>query len=1764
MATQPKKKSGTRTPRKTAPAAKATPPASPAAARRPRRAGSTPAPASPAAAGPTGARLESHVGAQYMLPLLSGGEARGLPGIVVARVAFQRAGLGNPMDDVVVTGHDAPGQVATLEVQAKRTIEFTAGDVVFADVVAFAVRAAQKPEFDAQRYELAVAIARTSTKIDQHIQEVLKWVREYQDPNEFFRRLNQPRVAHRAMREFVEAFRGHMRAVGATHDDRAVWRLLRRFQILAFDFEQPGSMCALYARERCAALLAPQEASRAGELWDALQQIALETDAAGGDMDVEALRRRLAGQRSFRLSGDRRLHVARERLAEMADGALAAIGIEVHGVSLDRSQCVADAELALERGRYLEIRGAGGVGKSGVLKHLAQRIAVQSRIVVISPTRLPGGGWLKLQALLGCDASASQFLTDLAGDGGGTLFIDGIDRFDDADQRETVADLIRASASVHGFRVVATARLDFDAEAREWMPRQAVEQLGEAPPLLINELGDDEVVQLRTADLALAALLRPGHPAERLVRNLYRLDRLARLAPADAATPHSEAQMAWQWWRSGDGVDDAVRRDRRRLLRALAVHSLTSSAPMDTNATPGAAIDELIQSGSLRELTAVHVEFAHDVLRDWAIGCLLYEENGQVDSLPFRAPAPMRLVRGLEMVARLHAENGSETTTWRALLERASAPDVHGSWRRAVLLALARSERARDLLDRCLPELAANDAALLAELVRTAIAVDWQPAAPMWQALGVDVDKLPHNFIAPSGPAWVNLIGWSLEQGDEVPHGAVPQFAGLYGRWCNAFMGQDALSPRLVERLYAWLCEVEAKNHPRVSGFSPWHAVKDEPGLSMTTAQEADLRTGFLGWCKLCPALAEAYLRAMATHPHRHVLFRELLPFIGTAAQAAPKAIADLFLDALSEGDEDDRGEHRLRDLFSHWDNEYFPASPARRPFLDLLWADAEQGLRLVRGVVAHATSRRARGRDAGDNHITIPFPDGPRSFPWRQSYLWARAQDSSVLASALMALEAWAHLRIERGDPVEAVVIDVLGPEGSPAAVLLVAVDTMLSHWPKSRHFLWPFAASADLLALDRERYGFDFVNARDTVGWVHPEPFGLTTLESLRRRSSRRTSLDAVLSEYGYHGPPEARSAMQRALRDEAGRIGPPDQESRGMADTRFAAMSALNRLDPANYREASGADGRAVIEYVVPALEAQLLSKMQARAAQGSAEVALRAQLSQALDQPSCSVELLEKGLAWATLDALPLAEDDADDKEWADRTRFIVAALLMRDGSAELKAVNRVWAHQQLLAATRVEPDRGAPTKLLPYNPAAIAAVGLLASCRDGAAPEELQWLLDLAVRHDVGMASVLRAEVASGRHVRSEIIRSMARLGLVAAIYALPQRDDDDFRGTAEDYRARHEAREKARKETEDTRRRRAVELELAWLANSAAEPGWPELPASRPPRALHRIVLGTPKVAAKRPPTPARALGLDSRAAAAWLSLAADLWGTAQPDLLGSMLRHCWPWTASANGVGGDADEEPGEQAYEWNDAYFGASVVAALSTGEMGIAEFLLRPMEQLPDERFFDATGAALYKLDVLWLDRGRISPDTVVSVRTALAKRLVATRAWSRLVAEPSTGTEMQLASALAAFFMGRHDIGRGPKCYVLPAGAARAVVLLPMLTELAEEAAASTFVALAFLGLLDVEPHASHAEFLARAVAAWWRAHGANAEFWMDHGIGARACAWIDKAVVQADLGVDVHFGDHLTTMMDTLVRCGIPTATVLEGRIADKYAGRASS
>src|SRR5690348_13122180 len=92
-------------------------------------------PGSPASRGPAGSHFEGQVGASYLLSLITGSDARGLPGCVVERVKLQAAAEGHALDDVVVYARDRRGGAATLEIQVKRTMTFARSDEEFRDVV---------------------------------------------------------------------------------------------------------------------------------------------------------------------------------------------------------------------------------------------------------------------------------------------------------------------------------------------------------------------------------------------------------------------------------------------------------------------------------------------------------------------------------------------------------------------------------------------------------------------------------------------------------------------------------------------------------------------------------------------------------------------------------------------------------------------------------------------------------------------------------------------------------------------------------------------------------------------------------------------------------------------------------------------------------------------------------------------------------------------------------------------------------------------------------------------------------------------------------------------------------------------------------------------------------------------------------------------------------------------------------------------------------------------------------------------------------------------------------------------------------------------------------------------------------------------------------------------------------------------------------------------------------------------------------------------
>lgn len=1694
---------------------------------------------SPASTGPAGALFEGQVGASFLLSLLVGAEPRGLPSTTIDRVAFQKAPEGYPLDDVVVYAHDAQGQPATLEVQVKKGITFAPSDPTFRSVIGQVAEASSKPEFSNSRYELAIAISRRSHQIDGAYQTVLTWARQIGDAAAFMKSINRPGSANDQMRAFVNTFRAHLQTAGAAHDDETVWSLLRRLQILGFDFTDTGSDSEQLAKERAARALHPDDTPRAGQLWKALTELSIKIASCGGYRTRDQLITNLR-QESFRLAGDQRNLSVHRALAEASRNALADIRHDVAGTMLTRHERVAAVHAALDSGRYVEIRGDAGVGKSAVLKHFAEKTSAEAQVIVLGPRRVVPKGWLAMRATLGFDGGAHDLLSDLAGNGSAVLFVDNLDFFDE-EERLTVNDLVRAAAKIPGMSVICSARRDFGITEPSWLPADAIDQLGRSEPVLINELSDEETEELRIAAPQLSALLADNHPARQVARNLFRLSRLASL-PSDAQVLRSEAEMAKQWWQTADGQKDQTHRDRARILIALAEQALSGAEHLDVRIFPAAAIDALVASETLRDLRSDRVSFRHDVLTEWAIANLLSSDLALIEKLRLDRPAAARTARGVELAARMIIEEAADGTRWKSLLDGVSNKENHGSWRRAVLLALVRSEIAPELLSKASAYVLDDNAQMLREVIRVVMAVDVESGTKRLSALGIDPKNIPANLNIPSGPSWIRLIIWLLKLGESLPPAVIPDVADLYTAWSFGTLGHDPITPVLVQWLYRWLIEIETAANQSRSAF------QGKLAGQVSTLTES-LRTGFLTFCNRAPKLASDYLQWLKAHEDGEESLRRILKFRGALAQAAPRELAQITAELLIPGDEEDdeSPSSPLRDAFGHHDTDFIPVSPSQGPFLELLVHSPESGLKLIRQLIDHAVSFKSGGKHFGKNAILIFLDGSQRSFPWVQSYNWSRDVGSgpTITTCALMALEAWGHRRIEGGETIEKVISEILSGDNAPAAYLLVAVDLLLSHWPKSHVAAIPFLACPELLCLDRQRTIHDNMEFPDIFGLkaLQKEPIGPASLDSLKNRPSRSRMLDQLLPHYALDESIENRNVLAELLRKAISRVGPPKEQS-DLGDPEFMAVHALNQIDPNNWqkRSAQSPGDSEFWEYVPPEAEARQLQPLQDAARQRQADAAMEANIRGALNDPNrSSRSLAAAAIEWAQRQPIDIGANDQSDSQHSIRKETIVTAAMIgaRDGGAELIAAHETWLRDMFMHALTGKEDAVHRVRSgLQFNPIAIGFVGIALLLRNRFDFADVRTLLESAGNDNPAAAHGFAATAGLLANIDERLPRAVLRCAFAAR--TTPRRS---WRMAESEHISRNELH---RQEVV-----KAIEAEMAWLMGNQDEPGWPEFtPSPARPRRRFLSRRNQRKESIEEPVQPD--VYVDHQAAALWLGSAASLFSVSRRPWLRDIIKTCGSWTYLANGSELDADEDSDRGPTEWNSAFFKLLACALPGLTLQQIDEIALGPITNLPDQAFFDITTSFLREVDTVYFNYEVLEDAQALHVRSMLAKKIMATRVWARHVRDRSTSTEIHFGPAVAVVLFNDYSSFQPPKCYLYAKAIDRLDPFIPLVKEVAEYGQ-FFLLATTLLNLIEVAPRANHLPVIVAAGKAWLSAYPDDKSFWIDQSIGRRLCSIMQAifSLTPKSFGLDQPSRKEIDALLSSLIRMGVSEAHRLE-------------
>lgn len=1700
------------------------------------------------ASGPAGTHFEAQVGASYLLAMLSGAPARGLPGTTIDKIALQQANAGRPLDDVVVHAHDnVTGEAAVLEIQVKRSVTFAPADPIFRKVVGQIFKASQRPDFLTQRYELAIATTKGSRRIDGACQDVLTLARNVGDADTFATLMDLSGAANGDMRDFVNTFRSHLRGDWATDDNEIVWLLLRRLQILTFDFTAPGSASHDLAIERTVRVLHPEDASLAGALWISLVEMVIDIAKNGGDRNSETTVQALNLQ-GYRFVGRRQHIAARAALAEASRLALSDIRNRVGRVVLTRQERVAAVRESFAYARYVEIRGNAGVGKSGVLRQIAEATQAEGQVIVLSPGRCVPRGWLAMRSQLGFDGTLRELLVDLANGGGATIFVDNLDFFN-TEERATVVDVVSEASLIHGVTIVVTARPEFGSDEPNWLPSDALERLGQTAPIIIGELSKAEIEQLTTTDPSLAGLLKDGHPAHQVARNLFRLSRLASQTSSEPV-PRTEVEMAEQWWASADGVRDAGWRDRSRLLQDCATQVLSGSDFLDVMSQSAGPIDALVTSGTLRNLNIDRVAFRHDVLREWAIANFVHADPNRLDRLQLSRPATAMLARGVELAARMSIENANDAESWHLFIERLSQADVHRSWRRAALLALVRSEAAEAIVKRAAPQLLATGAALLRELLRTVIAVEVSPASKVFAAAGIDLDFIPVSMNVPRGQAWATLIIWLLSVGDNVPNEAIPEIVQLYTAFSIGTLGLTDITPFTTRRIYSWLRLMEPSNvMPTSSREAVFWAHLDRDAVQ---SLKSDLREGFFLFARTTPVLAAEYLKAVAETEHSENIVRSILKMRGTLAQAAPAELADLVGEALiAKPRRRERHLSRMREEpFTYLDHGFLPPSPAQGPFFELLESSPKDGLALVRRLVTHAVADGIRSvNDPEASCLILALPEGARTFPWRQTYLWARNSNYYAVTSALMALEAWAHRRIDAGESVETVLADVLGLPGSCAAYVLVAVDLVISHWPASLGVATAFLSCPELLCLDHARKVHDQVGMPDFfgLGALRGEPRGVVTSADLKLRKSRQITLDELLGNFLFLAPSQMLTTLTTLMKDAAARLGKPAADA-NLSDPEFMVQHALNLLDVTNWQDikVSLKDGSTATarSYVSPAAEQDHMHALRDAAKDTSLDFAFQSALSLAIDDPSrLQSEELLASVAWARRCANNTAEVDPDEGRMRAEAVLIAAMIVMRDGNDALRSDHADWARSQLgnaLEAVDKDPSlqfRGG----LRFNPTAIAFAGISHTLRYPHTPEDVRALLIAAAAGNHAAAHGFGAAVVELDAVDSRLPRSILRCAFSASV----------FEDRVWDAKQHHIAERIARSRTQAIE---AVRAEMEWLYGVGPEPDWPRFPgkAARP-----RTRLKLPSSSAIPPEQTAMSMVsqthyLSHQAAALWLRQLGRLSDNNVLPWLNDIVSNYMPWTIFANGRELDKGEETDHAPSEWNDTFFSAVARCVIGRTTDEVIDFAVRHIAELPDRHFYDVLVSFLRNLDMIFFGSEKIPTQVLLDIREEFASRMLTTRGWARLARSKDLSIEMHIAPAIAVMFFNDYYFGQGSKCYLFESGAERVISFAPLLSKLLQ-AGPSPFVAIVFLNLLEVAPRDEHLEVLVLAGSSWVEAYPDFRQLWIDHGVGRRWCLLIDAIRLRnpTSLSHNVPLRKTIDTLVAAMIALGVPEASRLE-------------
>lgn len=863
---------------------------------------------------------------------------------------------------------------------------------------------------------------------------------------------------------------------------------------------------------------------------------------------------------------DQRFYISEiQKIKDISRQSLELIPKIIDGVELSRPALHKEFEDKLNLGRFIQITGLSGTGKSVLLRQIAESKANDLPFLFIKSDQLTGSNtWLEYLSRVGLPSfSISEWLISLEAVGGVPIvFIDGIDRVSE-NSKPIIGELIRTIFNNHdltNWKIVTTLRDTGLEPLKVWvgalLKNIAIQTVN------VDLLSDDDCYTLAQQIPGIQKLLFSDSKVREIIRRPFFAKVLTSLK-ANNFEPESELELIDAWWERGGfnetGQSTYNRQDFLKRLSELKSQSLSNSVKR-REIQPIDVLDSLVVDGIVYvNSKSSTVDFIHDIFYEWSLLYLLLEEDQNWLNKIESFGQPPYISRVVELLAQREFIDEQ----WISHLENPKFKELRSQWLRAWVIGPIGHPKFIELSSGYTQALLENDFDLFNKLL-TWFQAEKTKANPV---LLIQSDKLEMAIQYPwpsDASLWRVLLEYIFKLIPSIPPKVYPQILKIFEVWqyLGIHIPSNQMSKMLLDVSIHWLLEISQKE--RSNDWGQMINLKDFK-LGLINLILVSIQSN--------PSYMEKYLNfillenEVSRDTYAHIVGAS--PLI---SQHHPKLLADLTLkflldelpktriereersyqrkkqyyqELLAKPEEERSKEEQLmidrRALFFHqapyqqiqskdWENlsikyesrHFYPSSPLKQPFFSLLNHSEENGLQLIRDLSNHVIQAWKQLCEISEQvplPTIIEFPWGVQEF-WgnEKQYIWKKpVWINNAISSAYMVLENWCFEQLEKGRDFDELIHRITS--GNESVAILGIVSVLALNKQVVSNAIFPVVTNFKILELDKYRFQQDLQEPSITLISLQGESKYQKDIEAVRHnynREGHKLNLEFLLRNY------------------------------------------------------------------------------------------------------------------------------------------------------------------------------------------------------------------------------------------------------------------------------------------------------------------------------------------------------------------------------------------------------------------------------------------------------------------------------------------------------------------------------------------------------------------------------------------------------------------------------------------------------------------------